>query len=136
MPYDTPIENTIAIMDALHHPESYKQMLANYTKSELGIDIQLPDYQLLAKPLIEVFTIDSTACAACGYLKEATMRLKNIFDDKIDVVEYKSTKIENVARVKKLGVRNLPSIYVNGKLYASSIIPNHDKFVQYIKTLI
>lgn len=136
MPYDTPIENTIAIMDALRNPQSYKKMLANYNKKELNINVQLPDYQSLTKPLIEVFTIDSAACAACGYLKEAALRLKNTFHDKIDIIEYKSTEVENIARVKKLGVRNLPSIYVNGKLYASSIIPNHKDFVQYIKTLV
>jgi uroporphyrinogen decarboxylase len=136
MPYDTPIENTIGIMDALHNPESYKIMLENYTKEELTIDIHLPDYQSLSKPLIEVFTVDSASCAACGYLKEAAMRLHDTFSDKIDIIEYKITEIENVARVKKLGVRNLPSIYVNGELYASSIIPNHNEFVEHIKTLI
>jgi uroporphyrinogen decarboxylase len=136
MPYDTPIENTIGIMDALHNPESYKIMLENYTKEELTIDIHLPDYQSLSKPLIEVFTVDSASCAACGYLKEAAMRLHDTFSNKIDIIEYKITEIENVARVKKLGVRNLPSIYVNGELYASSIIPNHNEFVEHIKTLI
>ena len=64
------------------------------------------------------------------------MRLKPIFGDNIDIIEYKITEIENVARVKKMGIKNLPSIYVNGQLYASSIIPQHDKFVAYIKSLL
>ncbi|MCK4812938.1 MAG: thioredoxin family protein, partial [Candidatus Marinimicrobia bacterium] len=115
------------------HPESSKLMLKNYSKKELDIDIQLPDYEHLEKPLVEVFTVDSASCAACGYLKESAMRLLKVFGDAIDVIEYKITKIENVARVKKLGVRNLPSIYVNGKLYVSSIIPPHNEFVEYIK---
>ena len=61
------------------------------------------------------------------------MRLLKVFGDAIDVLEYKITEIENVARVKKLGVKNLPSIYVNGKLYVSSIIPQHNEFVEYVK---
>ncbi len=136
MPYDTPVENTIGIMDALRNPDSYKQMLKNYTKEEIDIDIDMPDYDHLKKPLIEVFTVDSASCAACGYLKQSAFRLQDIFRDKIDVVEYKITEIENVARVKKLGVKNLPSIYVNGELYVSSIIPNHKEFVEKIKQLV
>ncbi len=136
MPYDTPVENAIGIMDALRNPDSYKQMLENYTRDEIDIDIELPDYENLDKPLIEVFTVDSASCAACGYLKEAATRLYDTFGDKIEVIEYKITEIENVARVKKIGVKNLPSIYVNGELYVSSIIPNHQEFVEYIKTLI
>ena len=136
MPYDTPIENAIGIMDALRNPDSYKQMLENYTQKEIDINIDLPDYAHLTKPLIEVFTVDSASCAACGYLKQAATRLYDIFDDKIEVIEYKITEIENVARVKLLGVKNLPSIYVNGELYVSSIIPNHQDFVNYIKTLV
>ncbi|MCF7832837.1 MAG: uroporphyrinogen decarboxylase family protein [Candidatus Marinimicrobia bacterium] len=136
MPYDTPVENTVGIMDALRNPDSYKKMLENYTKKELDIEIVLPDYKHLSKPLIEVFTVDSASCAACGYLKLAATRLYDIFSDKIEVVEYKITEMENVARVKKLGVKNLPSIYVNGELYVSSIIPNHQEFVEYIKTLV
>lgn len=136
MPYDTPVENVVGIMDALRNPDSYKQMLENYTKKELDIDIELPNYEKLPKPLIEVFTVDSASCAACGYLKQAATRLYDTFNDKIEVIEYKITEIENVARVKKLGVKNLPSIYVNGELYVSSIIPNHQEFVAYIKTLV
>jgi len=136
MPYDTPIENCIGVMDALRNPDSYKQMLENYTKAEIDIKIELPEYNKLDKPLIEVFTVDSASCAACGYLKQAAMRLFDVFGDKIDVIEYKITEIENVARVKKLGVKNLPAIYVNGKLYVSSIIPNHNEFVDHIKKLI
>ena len=136
MPYDTPIENCIGVMDALRNPDSYKQMLENYTKAEIEVKVELPDYTKLKKPLIEVFTVDSASCAACGYLKEAAIRLYDVFDNKIDVVEYKITEIKNVARVKKLGVRNLPSIYVNGELYASSIIPNHKEFIEFINKLI
>lgn len=136
MPYDTPIENTIGIMDAIRNPGTYKQMLKNYTKEEIDIDIDMPDYKHLKKPLIEVFTVDSASCAACGYLKQSAFRLLDIFGDQIDVVEYKITQPENVARVKKLGVRNLPSIYINGELYVSSIIPNHKEFVEKIKKLV
>lgn len=136
MPYDTPPENVTGIMDAIRNPESAKKMLENYQESIDDTDVELPNYAQLEKPLIEVFTVDSAACAACAYLKEAAMRLLNVFGDRISVCEYKITERENVARVKKMGVKNLPSIYVNGKLYVSSLIPNHKEFVDYISDLL
>jgi uroporphyrinogen decarboxylase len=136
MPYDVPVENAIGIMDAIRNPETARKMLENYTKEELDIEIELPDYKHLDKPLIEVFTLDSASCAACGYMKQAATRLLDSFGDKIEVTEYKITEIENVARVKKMGVKNLPSIYINGELYVSSIIPNHKEFVELITNMI
>jgi uroporphyrinogen decarboxylase len=136
MPYDTPPENVVGIMDAIRNPEAAKKMLENYTENVPETHVDLPDYSQLDKPLIEVFTVDSAACAACAYLKEAAMRLLKVFGDAIDVREYKITERENVARAKKMGVRNLPSIYVNGKLYVSSLIPNHQDFVRDIQALI
>lgn len=136
MPYDTPPENVTGIMDAIRHPESAKKMLENYQETMSDAHVELPDYEHLEKPLIEVFTVDSAACAACAYLKEAAMRLLNVFGDGISVCEYKITERENVARVRQMGVKNLPSIYVNGKLYVSSLIPNHKEFVEYIRHLL
>lgn len=43
------------------------------------------------------------------------------------MVEYKFTLKENIARCKKMGVKNLPSIYINGKLKFSSIIPSKEE---------
>ena len=52
---------------------------------------------------------------------------KDTFGDAIDMVEYKFTRKENIARCKKMGVKNLPSIYINGKLKFSSIIPSKEE---------
>ncbi|MBR0026219.1 MAG: uroporphyrinogen decarboxylase, partial [Clostridia bacterium] len=57
------------------------------------------------------------------------------YGDKIDVVEYKYSTREGVARSKKMGVKNLPSLYMNGKLYYSSIIPSQDEFFAEIEKL-
>ena len=52
---------------------------------------------------------------------------KAAFGDKIDMIEYKFTEKENIARCKKMGVKNLPSIYINGKLKFSSIVPSKEE---------
>ncbi len=136
MPYEIPPENVIAIGQTIRDPESAKQMLANYHAEELTFDIELPAYASLDKPLIEVFTLDSSTCAACSYMLGAAQRAAEELGDQVSLVEYKFNRPENVARVKKMGVQNLPSIYINGKLHYSSLIPNNRELLETISKYI
>lgn len=124
MPYDTPIDNTIAVEQAVHQTEQVREMVVNYEAVEDDIDIELPDYDNLDKPLVEVFTLDSDTCAACTYMMAAANDAKDYFGEEIELVEYKYTIKENISRIQKVGVEKLPSIYLNGKLAYSSIVPS------------
>jgi uroporphyrinogen decarboxylase len=126
MPYDVPIENTIAAGQAARETAQVRSILENYKGARIDLDVVLPDYRNLLKPLVEVFTLDSATCAACGYMMEAAKDMKSIFGEKIDIVEHKFTTKENVARCMKMGVAKLPSIYINGDLKYSSIIPSRE----------
>lgn len=133
MPYDIPIENAIAIQQAIRQPEEVKAMLENYSAAEEEIEVELPDYENLQKPFIEVFTLDSESCAACTYMMGAANDAKEHFGDAIDVVEYKYTKKESIARCKAMGVTNLPSMYINGELVYKSIIPSRQELFEKIE---
>ena len=99
-------------------------MVKNYQSAEIDTSgVEIPDYANLKKPLVEVFTLDSAQCAACGYMMGAANEAKATFGDAIDMVEYKFIYKENVARCTKMGVPNLPSMYINGELKYRSIIP-------------
>ncbi len=124
MPYDVPVENGIAVSHAVLHEAEAREMLKNYVAATEDIEITLPDYQHLEKPLVEVFTLDSATCAACGYMMGAANRAKADYGDRIDLVEYKFTEKENIARCKKMGVPNLPSMYINGVLKFRSLVPS------------
>jgi uroporphyrinogen decarboxylase len=133
MPYDVPIENTVGALQAVRDPEGTRVMLENYQEEGLDLEsVVLPDYPELDKPLVEVFTLDSATCAACGYMKDAAVRATSELEG-IEMVEYKFTEKENVARVVKMGVKNLPSIYINGELAYSSIIPSNRELIEEIK---
>ncbi len=137
MPYDLPIENSIAVQKAIRDTETARQMVKDYTAVEDDtIVIELPDYENLKKPFVEVFTLDSIACAACTYMLGAATDAKEHFGDAIDIIEYKFTEKESIARCKKMGVVNLPSIYINGELAYSSIIPSREELFSKIKTLL
>jgi uroporphyrinogen decarboxylase len=134
MPYDTPIENVVGALQAVRDPHETRHMLATYQAPEIDLDsVQLPDYQHIEKPLIEVFTLDSASCAACGYMLEAAKGAAAEFGEKVELVEYKFTVPENVARVIKMEIQHLPTITINGHLTYSSIIPSKDEFVAEIQ---
>lgn len=127
MPYAVPVDNGIAVAQAIWNTAEVREMLKNYVAAEEDIPVELPDYASLVKPLMEVFTLDSATCAACTYMMGAANEAKDRFGDAIDMVEYKFTVKENIARCKKMGVAHLPSIYINGELKFSSIIPTREE---------
>lgn len=135
MPYAVPIENTIGVAQAVLETESVRKMVENYVSATFDIEVELPDYEHLEKPLVEVFTLDSATCAACTYMMGAANEAKKNYGDKIDMVEYKFTEKENIARCIKVGVKNLPSIYINGKLAFSSIIPSREELEKAINAV-
>ncbi len=134
MPYDTPVENVIAAVEAVRDPENTRLILANYHATEIDLDsVDLPDYVNRKIPLIEVFTLDSATCAACTYMLGAAERAAQEMGNGIDMVEYKITKPENIARMMKLGIKNLPCILINGDLRFSSLIPSHHELIEAIQ---
>lgn len=135
MPYDTPIENGIAVAQAVLNYEETKKMVENYDASiDLSNEVvDIPVYKQLKKPLVELFTLDSASCAACGYMLNAVVDLHKEGVVDFDYVEYKFTKKENIARCIQVGVKNLPSLYINGELYFSSLIPNKKELIDSIE---
>lgn len=128
MPYDLPVENSVAVQQAVSNTDEAREMLKNYTAVDNeDIKVELPDYSKLEKPFIEVFTLDSISCAACTYMMGAANDAKKHFGDSIDVIEYKFTEKESIARCKAMGVANLPSMYINGELAYKSIIPGRQE---------
>ncbi len=134
MPFDVPIANGIAAGQAVRNYEQTKEMLKDYEKNiDLdGIDVELPDYNNLEKPLVEVFTLDSASCAACGYMMSVANLSKEHFGDDIEMHEYKFTEKVNIVRCVKMGIKNLPALFINGELAYSSIIPSVEELNQKI----
>ncbi len=135
MPYDTPVENVIGVAEAIRNTEQTRKILQNYQQADIDLShIEIPNYQNLQTPLMEVFTLDSASCAACGYMLLAAERATQALEGKIDMVEYKMTSTENIARLKKMGIQNLPSIVINGDLRFSSLIPSQQELIETIQT--
>ncbi|NDJ84479.1 MAG: uroporphyrinogen decarboxylase [Chloroflexi bacterium] len=133
MPYDIPEQNVIGILQAIRDPNRVRQILAHYQQPMILQDIVLPDYGHLSKPLVEVFTIDSATCPACTYMLRAAESAKAQLGARIDMIEYKMTSPENIARVRRLNIRSLPALAINGELRFASLIPDQRTLVATIE---
>ena len=135
MPYGVPFENTIGCMQAVLQTDMVREMVKNYVAvEEEVIDVELPDYEHLERPLVEAMTLDPATCAACTYMAAACDDMKALFGDAIDYDIYKYTIKEDIARFKKMGVEHLPSVYINGELAFSSIVPSKAEFEAKIRS--
>ncbi len=136
MPFGVPAENVVGIGQAVQDVEATRKFLETYVKEDVQIDVEMPDYENLDHILIEVLTIDAKTCAACGYMKAAADDMIGIFgSDKVEVVERSIMEPENIARLGKLGVANLPAMAVNGKVTHISLIPSRAELEAELKEL-
>ena len=133
MPYDIPIENTIAATQAVKQTESIRELIKDYEKVADDVIVELPDYANLDKVLIELFMLDSDTCAACTYMYKFVVDAYPEIQDIAEYVEYKLTVKGNIARVRKMGLKNLPAICVNGDIKWVSVIPDREEFINEVK---
>ena len=136
MPYGVPPENVIGVAQAVQNPEAARTLIEGYVRQDLDIEVDMPDYGNLDHALIEVLTIDSATCAACGYMKAAADDMTAIFGDRVQIIERKITEPENIARLGRLGVANLPTLVLNGKPAFISVIPSRDELEASVAALL
>lgn len=114
--YDTPVENIQAVSEVVHNKEAYDLLEDFQNIEEENIDIELPDYENEEKVFIEIFTLDSKSCAPCQYMVNSVYEaIPNEMKEKIDLKEHKIKEKEAVARMKKLKVESIPSVFIDGK---------------------
>jgi len=81
------------------------------------------------KITIDVVTLDSVQCAACGYMMESIAALP---DDVQEMIQYKEWSIKNkdgVGKFMELGVKVLPTICIERDIVFPSIIPQYEELI-------
>ena len=127
------MENAIALSQAVLHTDKAREMVANYELSSMDVDVELPDYGNLKSPCWKPSRWIPRLARACTYMGRSPKTRRKHFGDRIDVVEYMYNTPENISRIKKMGVKQLPSLYLNGELKYSSLIPNLDDLIRQIE---
>ena len=80
------------------------------------------------KIIIDVLTLDSVQCAACGYMMESIAALPKEIQDVIQVQEWSIKNKEGVNKFIEMKGKVLPTIAIKGDLLFESIIPQYENF--------
>ena len=78
---------------------------------------------------IDVLTLDSVQCAACGYMMESIAALPS---DVQDMIVYKEWSIKNkdgIGKFLELKGKVLPTICIENDLVFESIIPQYEELI-------
>ena len=78
---------------------------------------------------IEVLTLDSVQCAACGYMMESMAALP---EDVQKMIEYKEWSIktkDGIGKFVEIKGKVLPTICIEGDLVFQSIIPQYEELI-------
>ncbi len=121
IPFATPPENINAISSLVHGEVAEFLEVTNVLE---GIEYCLPEYEKEAQVIIDVITLDSDSCAPCQYMMEAVKAAAEPFGENVRYIEHKIKHKESVVCMLKLGVKNLPTIVIDGKIKYVSIIPD------------
>ena len=134
LPYATPPKNIAAAASIALDP--YKREAAKTLQAKAADsfdDITLPDYKAAKTVLIDVITLDSTSCAPCQYMMEAVEKAAAQAGIVCYVNEHKIKVRQGIGMMVKLGVKNLPTICINGEVRFASIIPDLKTLVDAIR---
>jgi hypothetical protein len=79
---------------------------------------------------IDVLTLDSVQCAACGYMMESLAALPADVQGMIEYREWSIKKKEGIAKFMELKGKVLPSICIEGDVVFASTIPQYEELIE------
>jgi hypothetical protein len=82
---------------------------------------------------IDVLTLDSVQCAACGYMMESIAALPDEVQEMIEYSEWSIKTKEGIGKFMELKGKVLPSICIEGDLVFESIIPQYEELIDAMK---
>lgn len=131
LPFSVRAENLEAIAPLVRDP--YQLEIARALPenlNEMGVDVDLPDYDAAEVVIVDVVTLDSAGCAPCTYMVKAAQEAAKAFGKPADVREHKILTREGLGYMKALKVSAIPSICIDGKECFASIIPDRSELVK------
>lgn len=135
LPYATPPENLAAVAEVVH--DAYRREVVRAAGHAVAHDafedVSVPDYDAAEAVILDVITLDSTSCAPCQYMMEAVQRAAAATAVRTYVNEHKIKVREGIGMMQKLGVKNLPTICIDGDVAFASIIPDQRTLVAAIE---
>lgn len=135
LPYAVPPQNLEAVAEMVH--DGYRREICKRTiiaKQATSAVCDLPErYDVLPHVQIDVITLDSASCAPCQYMMDAVHRAAVAVGKPVLVKEHRIATREGLAAMQKLGVKNLPTICIDGQIVFVSLIPDQRTLVASIE---
>jgi hypothetical protein len=78
---------------------------------------------------IDVLTLDSVQCAACGYMMESIAAMPKDIQDIIEYTEWSIKNKDGIGKFLELKGRVLPTICIERDLVFESIIPQYEELI-------
>ena len=78
---------------------------------------------------IDVLTLDSVQCAACGYMMESIAALPEDVQNMIEYSEWSIKNKEGIGKFLELKGKVLPTICIERDLVFQSIIPQYEELI-------
>ncbi len=78
---------------------------------------------------IDVLTLDSVQCAACGYMMESLAALPPDVQEMIEYLEWSIKTKEGIAKFVEMKGKVLPTISIEGDLVFPSRIPQYEELI-------
>ncbi len=137
IPMDTPEKNMQAIADLVYDELRQGELRASEAVQKEVELLDLTDHWESDKVVVDVVTLNAKSCAACQYMLKAAQVACEPYGDKVVCREYNILTPEGVQMMATLGVRNLPTLVIEGnKEFISHIPPINEiqaKIEEYIE---
>ena len=135
LPYHTPERNLQAVAEMVYdeYQRDVVRASAREAKEDSFDDVQVPPYGDHKEVIVDVITLDSTSCAPCQYMMEAVEVAARDAFVKVYINEHRIKARAGLGMMKKLGVKNLPTICIDGEIVFASIIPDTKTLVKAIE---
>lgn len=78
---------------------------------------------------IDVVTLDSVQCAACGYMMESIAALPGDIQEMIEYTEWSIKNKDGIGKFMELSVKVLPTICIERDCVFESIIPQYEELI-------
>ena len=133
IPMATKQENMKAIANLVHNEVRQGELRASKAKVKDVALLDLTDHWKDDQVIVDVVTLNSKTCAACQYMYKAAQVACEPYGDNIVCREYNIFTEEGVQMMATLGVRNLPTMVIDGNIEFISQIPPANKIRERIE---
>jgi uroporphyrinogen decarboxylase len=135
IPFATPPANIAAAGAVARDP--YVRDIARHlaaVPAELSIaKVDLSGHVVPDKLKIDIVTLDSLGCAPCQYMVAAARSAAERYGDAVAIAEHKIKVRDGLAMMAALGVRNIPTLCMDGEIVFVSAIPSHKALAEAIE---